>query len=126
MVAQDQLWWEEAAVEEIQAALVDSTFIQNRHEDELTKTIDKLFVFQEGVLHNIRTLTERVDKMEASTLTGFMDQGSSKLELMVEICLIWRRTVYHIGCALMGCIQGLMRGLVSLQLERLFSVHLKT
>ena len=96
----DKLGWAEVAVDEIQAAFGDSTFIQNRHEDELTKTIDKLSVFQEGVLYNIRTLMERVDKMEASTLTGFTDQWSSKLYIS------WRRIVCQIGCALMGCIQG--------------------
>ena len=29
-------------------------------------------------------MTERVDKIEASTLTGFKDQGSSQLEALVE------------------------------------------
>ena len=45
---------------------------------------DKLSVFQEGVPKNIGTVTERVYKMEASTLTVFTDQGSSQLETLVE------------------------------------------
>ena len=62
-----------------QAALGDATFTQNSHEDEFTLIFDKLYVFREGVLQNIRTVTERVDNMDASTLTGFTDQGSSQL-----------------------------------------------
>ena len=58
-----------------QAALGDATFTQNSHEDELTLIFDKLYVFQEGVLQNIRTVTERVKNMEAPTLRGFTDQG---------------------------------------------------
>ena len=45
---------------------------------------DKFSVFQEGVLQNICTVTERVDKMEASTLEVFTDQGSSQLEALAE------------------------------------------
>ena len=41
---------------------------QNRYEDELTLTFDKFSVFQEGVLQNIHTVTDRVDYMEASNL----------------------------------------------------------
>ena len=54
------------------------------HEYELTLIFYKFSVYQEGFLQNIRTMTERVDKMEASTLTGFMDQESSQLEVLVE------------------------------------------
>ena len=59
--------------EETQAVLGDATFTQNSHEDELTLIFDKLYVFREGVLQNIRTVTERVDNIDASTLTGFTD-----------------------------------------------------
>ena len=71
-------------MKELQVTLGDDNFTQNRYEDELTLTFDKFSVFQEGVLQNIRTATERVDKMEASTLTGFTDQGSSQMEVLVE------------------------------------------
>ena len=73
--ALEQVGWAEAVVKELQVTLGDANFTQNRYEDELTLTFDKFSVFQEGVLQNIRTATERVDKMEASTLTGFTDQG---------------------------------------------------
>ena len=55
---------------------------RKNHEDEFTLIFDKFSVFQEGV--NIRTVTERVDKMEESTLTGFTDQVSSQLESLME------------------------------------------
>ena len=71
-------------MKELQVTLGDANFTHNRYEDELTLTFDKFSVFQEGVLQNIRTATERVDKMEASTLTGFTDQGSSQTEVLVE------------------------------------------
>ena len=41
-------------------------------------------MFQEGVLQNICTVTERVEKMEASTFEVFTDQGSSQLEALAE------------------------------------------
>ena len=62
----------------------DANSTQQKHEDELTLIFDELSVFQEGVLQNMRTVTERVDNMEVSTLTGFTDQGSSQLEALVE------------------------------------------
>ena len=40
-------------------------------------------MFLEGFLQNMLTVTERVDEMEASTLTGFTDQVSSQLEALV-------------------------------------------
>ena len=45
---------------------------------------ERLSVFQEGVLQNIRTVAERVDNLESSTLTAFTDQGSSELEVLAE------------------------------------------
>ena len=74
-MALEQIEWEEAAVKDLQVALGDSNFTKNRHEDELTLIFDKLSVFQEGVLQNIRTTTERVENMEVSTLVGFTYQG---------------------------------------------------
>ena len=62
----------------------DANCTQNRHEDELTLIFDKLSVFQEGFLQNIRTVKGRVDKMEASTMTGFTYQESIQLEVMAE------------------------------------------
>ena len=41
-------------------------------------------MFEEGVLQNIHTVTERVDRIEASTLTGFIYQSSSHMEALVE------------------------------------------
>ena len=66
-------------MKEIQVVLEDATFTKNRHKKELTLIFDKFSIFQEGILQNIRTMMERVYKMEASTLTGFTDQGSSHL-----------------------------------------------
>ena len=68
----------------LQVTLVDANCTHQKHEDELTIIFDKLSVLQEGVLRNMLTVTERVDKMEASTLSGFTDQGSSQLEALVE------------------------------------------
>ena len=59
----------------LQVALVYDKSSHNRHEDELTLIFDKFSVFLEGVLQNIRTVTERVDKMESSIIPGFTDQG---------------------------------------------------
>ena len=66
-------------MKEIQVVLEDATFTKNRHKKELTLIFDKFYMFQEGVPQNIRTMMERVYNMEASTLTGFTDQGSSHL-----------------------------------------------
>ena len=82
--ALDKLGWADAAVKDLQVALGDDNFTYNRHEDELTLTFDKFFVFQEGFFQNIRTIAEIVDKMEASTLTGFTEQGSSQTEVLVD------------------------------------------
>ena len=41
-------------------------------------------MFQEGDLQNIRTVAERVDNLESSTLTAFTDQGLSELEVLAE------------------------------------------
>ena len=71
-------------MKEIQVTLEDATFTHNRHKDELTLIFDKLFMFQEGILHNIRTVIDRVDKMEVCTLMGFAEQGSSQMEIMVD------------------------------------------
>ena len=79
----EKVGWAETALRDIQVALVDANSKQQKHEDELTLIFDKLSVFQEGFLQNMRTVTERVDKMEASTLTGFTDQVSSQLEALV-------------------------------------------
>ena len=64
--------------------MVNAKSTQNRHEDELTLIFDKLYVFQEGFLQNTLNMTERVDIMEASTLPGSTDQGSSQLEALEE------------------------------------------
>ena len=80
----EKVGWEEAALRDIQVALVDANSTQQKHEDELTFIFDKLSVFQEGVLQNIRTMTEIVDKTEASTLTGIKYQGYSHLRVLVE------------------------------------------
>ena len=66
-------------MKEIHIVLEDVTFTKNRHKKELTLIFDKFYMFQEGVPQNIRTMMERVYNMEASTLTGFTDQGSSHL-----------------------------------------------
>ena len=66
-------------VKDLQVSLGNTNSTQNMHEYELAIVFDKLSVFQEGILQNIRTVIDRVDNMEASTLTGFMDQGSSHL-----------------------------------------------
>ena len=79
----EQVGWAEAAVKELQVELADATFTQDNQEDELELIFDKLSVFQEGVLQNICTVKERVDKMGVSTLTVFTDQGSSHLEALV-------------------------------------------
>ena len=62
-VALEQVGWSEAAVKDLQVALVNDNFTQNRREDELTSIFDKLAVFQEGVLQNIHTVTEIVYNM---------------------------------------------------------------
>ena len=59
-------------------------FTQNRHKDELTLTFDRFSMFQKGVIQNIRTVMQIVGKTEAYTLTGFMDQGSSQMEVLVQ------------------------------------------
>ena len=69
---------------DLQITLVYSNSKQQNNENELTLIFDKLSVFQEGVLQNIYTVIERVDNTEASTLTCFADQGSIKLEALVE------------------------------------------
>ena len=74
-VALEQVGLSEAAVKGIQVVLGDSNVTQNSHEGELTLIFDKLSVFQEGVLQNIRTTAERVENMEMSTLVGFTYQG---------------------------------------------------
>ena len=70
-------------MKDIQVALGDTNFTQNRYKDELILIYGELSVFQEGVLQNIRTVTERVEKIEASSLTVFIYQGSSQLEALV-------------------------------------------
>ena len=67
-----------------QVALGDTNVKQNMHEDKLTLIFDKFSLFQEEVLYNICTVMERVGKMQASTLTGIIYQGSSHLEVLVE------------------------------------------
>ena len=62
----------------------DANYTQQNHEDELKLFFDKLSVFQEGVLQNMCTVTEILDKMEESTLKGLIYQGSSQLEEFVE------------------------------------------
>ena len=71
-------------MKDLHAELGNANSTQNRHEDELISIFDKLSVLQEGVLQNIRTVTERVDKMEASNLMGFTDQWLSQLEELAE------------------------------------------
>ena len=80
----EQVGWEEAAVKYPQASLEDANFTQIKHEDEFTLIFDKLSVFQEGVIQNICIVAERVDNMEAPTLTGLTYQGSSQMEALVE------------------------------------------
>ena len=62
----------------------DADLTQNRHEDQLILIFDKLSMFQEGIPHKIRTVTDRRDNMEASTLMGFAEQGSSRMEMLVD------------------------------------------
>ena len=80
----EQIGWAEGAVKDLQVALGDANFTQKYHEYELSSFFDKLSIYQEGVLQNIRTMTERVDKIEAYTLTGFIDQGSIQLEALMN------------------------------------------
>ena len=61
----------------------DANFTHKKYEDELKLIFDKVYVFQEEFLQNNLTVTERVDNMEASTLTGLTCQGSSHLEALV-------------------------------------------
>ena len=82
-VALEQVGWSEAAVKDLWIVLGDTNVTHIRHEDELTLIFDKFSVFQEGVLQNICTVKERVDKMGVSTLKVFTDQGSSHLEALV-------------------------------------------
>ena len=44
----------------LQVTLGYANYTQQRHEDELTLIFDKISVFREGVLQNIRTVIERV------------------------------------------------------------------
>ena len=82
-VALEQVGWVEAEVKGLQVAFGDANVTQNRHEDELKLIFDKLSMFQEGFLHNIHTMTERVKKMESSTLAVFTAQGLSQMEALV-------------------------------------------
>ena len=101
-VALAQIGWVEAAVKGLQVAFGDANVTQNRHEDELTLIFDKLSVFQEGFLHNIHTMTERVKEMEASTLEGSQTKGQVRWRRWCIRSWIWRKTGYQIVCALMG------------------------
>ena len=80
----DQVDWAEAAVKYLQVALGGANFTQIKHEDEFTMIFDQLSVLQEGVLQNIRTMTQRVYNMEDSTLTGLTYQGYNHMEALVE------------------------------------------
>ena len=42
----EQVGWSEAALRDIQVALVDANSTQKKHEDELTLILDNLSVFQ--------------------------------------------------------------------------------
>ena len=74
----------EVSVKDLQVPLGDTNFKQINHEDELTLIFDKFYVFQEGVVQNIRTVTEIVDKIEASALIGLIYQGSNQPEALME------------------------------------------
>ena len=71
-------------MKDLQISLGDTNVTHNRHEDELTLIFNKLSMFQEGVLYKNRTVTERVNNMEAPTQTGFVYQGSSQLYALVK------------------------------------------
>ena len=59
----EQVGRTEVVARVIQVAMFDAKFSQKKHENELTFVFDKLSMFQEGVLQNIHTLTERLDNM---------------------------------------------------------------
>ena len=83
-VSLEQVGQAEVDTKDLKAALGDANSTQNRYEDELTLIFDKLSVLQEGFIHNIHTMTEIFDKVEASILMGFTDQESSQLEALVD------------------------------------------
>ena len=74
-MALEQVGWAEAEVRDIQVALGDANFTHKKYEDELKLIFDKVYVFQEEFLQNNLTVTERVDNMEASNLTGLIPNG---------------------------------------------------
>ena len=53
----------------------NSNFEQKNYDDELILIFDKFSVFQEGVLHNILIVTDRVYKLEASILKVLTPRG---------------------------------------------------
>ena len=56
-------------------------------------------MLQEGVIQNIHTVTERVDKMEASNLMGFTYQGLSHMEaLVVQIFYLEKDMISYLLC----------------------------
>ena len=71
-MALEEVGCREAAMKDIQVALGDTNVSKNRHAYELTLIFDKLSVFQEGVIHNIRTITEMVDKIFVSHTKGLV------------------------------------------------------